>query len=195
MNNLEILLDVLIHPSYALRRGDKSLSLSIAVVVLAVWSAVVGNYIIRGISINAASLLFSIIGITLFALLFNFIIVSVWHFISESFKGRGRANELFICVCLSFLPYIFLAPLALIIKFSGGGLVYWPFFKFVIAVWVITLQISSIRIVYQLNGPLAAASYFIPFAAFLIIFFLMFVVLALVFVIIASQSLTPLLNL
>lgn len=196
MDNLEILFNLLIRPNYALRREDRSLSLAIMVVIAAVWSAAVSNYLVKGVSVNAAIFSLSIILpiiITLFAIV---VTVSLWHFVSESFKGEGKASELFICICLSFLPYIFLIPMALIMKFSRINITFqWLFLKFFIAIWVIALQISSLKIVYELNGPLATLTYFVPFLVIFAIF-LLIVTLTIVFLVaVASQALTPFLQL
>jgi hypothetical protein len=196
MNNLEILLNLLIRPNYALRRGDKSLSLSVIVIIVAVWSFTVSNYLVSRISVNAAALSFSIIFAIIITLFLIFIAVSLWHFVSESFKGEGKVNELFPCICLSFLPYIFLTPMALIMRFSEGGIIpYWSLFRFLMVVWVITLQILSLKTVYELNGPLATLAYFVPFLIVFAIFLLMFVLIMAFFIVMTSHALTPLLNL
>lgn len=195
MNSLEILFNLLVHPHYALRKQGKSLSLSIAVVVLAIWSLTVGSYLVNGVSINAGVFSFGLIASVITTLLFVFIDVSLWHFISESFRGEGKVNELFLCMCLSFLPFVFFAPIALMIKFLEGSVVCWLLFRTVIFAWVIALQIFSIKMVYELNGPLAILTYFVPFMAFLIILFLVFMLIILLLVFISSQAFAPLLNL
>ncbi len=107
------------------------MSLSIMVVIAALWSSTVSNYLMSGISVNAAIFSFSIIIPIIITLFLIVVSVSLWHFISESFKGEGKATELFLCICLSFLPYIFLTPMALIMKFSGiNETFYWLFFNF-----------------------------------------------------------------
>ncbi len=165
------------------------------VVIAAIWSSTVSNYLMNGVSVNAAVFSFSIIIPIILTLFLIVISASLWHFISESFKGEGKVSELFICICLSFLPYIFLTPMALIMKFSGiNETFYWLFF-FLIAVWVMVLQISSLRIVYELNGPLATLTYFIPFMIIFIIFFLILVLMISLFFVTAYQALTPFLEL
>ena len=196
MNNLEILFNFLIHPTYALKRRDKSLSLSIMVVIAALWSSVTGNYLMTDTSVSAAVFSFRIICMVMMTLFLIVISVSVWHFISESFKGEGKVSELFPCICLSFLPYIFLTPLALIIKFlPDSATFYWFFFQFLIVVWVIVLQISSIRTVYELNGPLATLTYFVPFIVIFIISLLILILALSLFFATAYQALTPFLQL
>jgi hypothetical protein len=195
MNSLEILFNLLIHPHYALRRQGKSLGLSIAVVVLAIWSLTVGSYLVNGVSINAGVFSFSLIASIITTLLLIFIGASLWHFISESFRGEGKVNELFLCMCLSFLPFVFFTPIALMIKFLEGSVVCWLLFRTVIFAWVITLQIFSIKMVYELNGPLAILTYFIPFMAVFVILFFVFMLLVLLFVFMSSQAFAPLLNL
>lgn len=173
MNNLEILLNLLIHPNYALRRKDKSWGLAIVVVIMATWSSVVSDYLMRGTSLNYTVFILSVI-LTITVVLFSvFVGVSLWHFISESFKGKGKTSELFLCICFSLLPYIFLAPMALVAK-SLNVTFLWVLFQLFILVWVIVLQIDSIKTVYGLSGSQAVLTYFIPFAvlSFMLVFIL-----------------------
>ena len=196
MNNLEILFNLIVHPNYALRREDRSLTLAIMVVIAAIWSATVSSYLVKGVSVNAAIFSLSIILPIIITLFFIVVTVSLWHFISESFKGEGKASKLFLCICLSFLPLIFLTPMALIMKFSGNNITfYWLSFKFLIAVWVMILQIFSLKIVYELNGPLATLTYFVPFLMIFAIFLLIVMLIILLLVFMASQALTPFLQL
>ena len=196
MNNLEILFNLLIRPNYALKRTDKTLSLSIMVVIAALWSSTVGSYLIKGVSVNTSMFLFNIIVPIIVKLCLIIMLVSIWHFICESFKGEGKATELFPCICLSLLPYIFLAPMALILKFSGINVTFlWIFFNFLILVWVIALQISSLKIVYEINGPAATLTYFIPFAVVFVLSILILILVISFFFITASQALTPFLEL
>ncbi len=196
MNNLEILFNLIVHPLYALRREDRTLGLAIIVIIAALWSSIAGNSLIRGTSVSATffslNIIFSVITI-LFLIVLQ---VSLWHFISEGFKGRGKVSELFLCVCLSFLPYIFLAPMALIVKsLSINTNFLWSFFQFSILVWVIVLQINSIRSVYGLNGSQAVLTYFIPFAVIFFIIFLMLVIAGVFIAITASEMFMPLMQL
>ncbi|HIE43219.1 MAG TPA: hypothetical protein EYP78_00275 [Candidatus Omnitrophica bacterium] len=194
MNNLEILLHILIHPYYAIRRGEKSLGLSIIVVAVAVWSTTVSDYLIRGVWVSPHLFSFSFIlrfTITLFSIL---IAVSLWHVVSETFRGKGRVGELFPSICLCFLPYIFLSPAALIISSLGTGLTsYWSFFKFLIILWVIILQIFSLKIIYELNGLVAALSYFTPVLLLFAILLLAFLLMVSILIIMTSQALSGLL--
>lgn len=192
MNNLEILFNLLIHPNYALKRQDKSLSLSIMVLIAALWSSVISKHLMNGISINTTIFSFSLIMPVIVALVLIIVLVSLWHFISESFKGEGKVSELFLCICLSFLPYIFLTPMALIMKFSGINITFsWFFFRFLIVMWIVILQVLSLRIVYEMSGPLATLTYFIPFVGIVVISFLILILIIMFFVSTASQVLTP----
>jgi len=195
MNNLEILFNLLIHPNYALRREDRSFGLAVMVVIAALWSSIAGNYLIRGNTVNANFFSFNVIFSVITVFFFMVLQVSLWHFISEGFKGKGKASELFLCVCLSFLPFIFFAPMALIMKFlSINTTFFWLFFKFFIFVWVVVLQISSIRIVYELSGPQAVLTYFIPFAVIPFVLFLIMIFAIMFIVVTASEMLIPLLE-
>ena len=195
MNNLEILLNLLVHPHYALKRKDKSLGLSVLVLIVSLWSWLVSNYLIQGISVSSAAFSINIISLFIITLLFVIVSVSLWHFISESFKGEGKATELFLCICLSFLPLIFLTPMALIVKFSHLALSFYMPFSIAIVVWVVTLKILSLKIVYGLNGPLATLTYFIPFIVIFAIYILLLILIVSFLMITASQALMPFLEL
>lgn len=196
MNNLEILFNLIVHPLYALRREDRTLSLAILVIVAALWSSITGNYLISGNYVNATFFSFNIVFSVVIALFFIILQVSLWHFISEIFKGKGKVSELFLCVCLCFLPYIFLAPMALIVKsLSINTTFFWPFFQFSIIIWVIVLQINSIKTVYGLNGSQAVLTYFIPFAVLFSILLLILIFSIMFIAITASEILMPLMEL
>ncbi len=194
MNNLEILFNLLIHPNYALRREDRNLGLAIMVLIAALWSSIAGDYLIRGASVNATLFSFSII-ISIVAMLFAIVMgVSLWHFISEGFKGKGKASELFVCICLCFLPYVFFAPMALIMKFLSINVAFFGLFRMLMIIWVVVLQISSIRIVYELSGSQAVLTYFIPFTAIFFIFFLGLILSVIFIATTASEVFMPLLE-
>lgn len=196
MNNFEILFNLIVHPLYALRREDRSLGLAVVVVIAALWSSIAGNYLIRGNPVNTTFFSFNIIFSVITMLFFIVLQVSLWHFISESFKGKGKVSELFLCVCLSFLPFIFFAPMALIMNFlSINTTFFWLFFRFFIFVWVAVLQIYSIRVVYELNGPQAVLTYFIPFSVMFFVLFLIMIFAVMFIAVTASGMFMPLMEL
>ncbi len=195
MNNLEILFNLIIHPLYALRREDRTLGLAIMVVIAALWSSIAGDYLIKEASVNATLFSFSIIMPVIMTLFSVVIGVSLWHFISENFQGKGKASELFLCICLSFLPYIFVSPMALIIKFLSINTAFFWLFKILILVWVSVLQINSIKTVYGLNGSQAVLTYFIPLAVIFFILFLILIIAGIFIAITASEIFMPLMEL
>lgn len=194
MNNLEILFDLIVHPLYALRREDRTLGLAITVIIAALWSSVACNYLIIGNSVNVAGFSLNIIFLFVMVLFFVVLQVSLWHFIAEGFKGNGKASKLFLCVCISYVPFVFLAPMAVIVKFLSA-ISFWSLFQFFIIVWVILLQINSIKTVYGLNGSQAVLTYFIPFAVLLLILVLMLIVAGVFVAITASEMFLPLMEL
>jgi len=193
MNNLEILFNIIVHPLYALRREDRTLSLAVMVMIAALWAFIAGNYLIIENSVNAVFFLSNIIFSVVMMFFFIIVQVSLWHFISEAFQGKGKASELFLCVCLSFLPFIFLAPMALIFK-SLDLTFLWPIFQFSVIIWIIVLQINSIRTVYGLNGSQAVLTYFIPFAVLFFILVLVLIIASVFIAITASGMFLPLME-
>ena len=198
MNSLELLLHIVIHPHYALKAKDKPLVVAIVASVMAILSSSLGNLLATGTSVGGKVFFFGIALKVLLLLVFWFLAVSIWHLVAEGFRGKGRVLELFPSMGICLFPAVFLCPLALLMgPFGHMATEFYPLLKSIILIWIIALQILSLKIVYEISGGLAALSYFTPFFALLALVVLIGVFSILLLLLLMSKTamgFLPLLN-
>jgi len=114
----------------------------------------------------------------LFALLFKILFASaILNYSAECFGGRGNVGSFFFGFGFSFLPFILSTPLFILtmlvdqpFKFLFGFLI-----LLVLGVWVVFLQITSIREVYSLSTGRAFFAYISPFLVAIFLFGVIFI--------------------
>ncbi len=99
------------------------------------------------------------------------IMTSLFSSIISWFKKEGNINQLFVLFGASLLPLIFLPAGAILSKGLGASSnnIYILTYLF-IAIWILTLQVKSLKIIYQLTTGKAILVYFIPFISTFFIF-------------------------
>ncbi|MDD5131199.1 MAG: YIP1 family protein [bacterium] len=105
------------------------------------------------------------------AKLFAFVVfwitmTSLFHFIASWHKTEGSINNLFILFGASLLPLIFLPAGAILSRGLGlGSHLLYIFIYLVIIIWILFLQVKSLKIIYHLQTGKAISVYIIPFIA------------------------------
>ncbi len=126
-----------------------------------------------------------------FAKLFAFIIfwvimTSLFHFIASWHKTEGNINNLFILFGASLLPLIFLPAGAILSRGLGTGSHFiYLFIYLVIIIWILFLQVKSLKIIYHLQTGKAISVYIIPFIStffLLVISLIMFIILTFILI-------------
>ncbi|MBI5555320.1 MAG: YIP1 family protein [Elusimicrobia bacterium] len=126
-----------------------------------------------------------------FAKLFAFIIfwiimTSLFHFIASWHKTEGSLNHLFILFGASLLPLIFLPAGAILSRGLGAGSHFiYLFIYLVIIIWILFLQVKSLKIIYHLQTGKAISVYIIPFIStffLLVISLVMFIILTVILI-------------
>ncbi|MCD6219075.1 hypothetical protein J7K43_01650 [Candidatus Calescamantes bacterium] len=163
MNFLESFYNLFFHPLFLLRQDRKPFTLSFFVSFLATFSLALYFY-----NIPPSAYLFFSFFLFFYILFACFISSSIYHFLSESFKGKGNPGNLFNSFLLSLFPFCFLLPFNMLsqsLEFVElQEVIFLP-----ILFWMIFLQIYSIKNNYGLEGGTAVFVYFIPLLAIIVI--------------------------
>lgn len=107
---------------------------------------------------------FLLIGITaviLFRPAMMFVYTGVLHLLSNFMGGRGSGKGLYAGMCFSTLPMVFGAPVTFISRISGIRFINAPLY-FIFFIWMILLQITSIKQNNDFPTVTAAAVFFLP---------------------------------
>ncbi len=98
---------------------------------------------------------------------------AVVHLASELIGGEGRASSLLALMGLAKLPYVFVAPLALVARYTWPGVA--SLGGVVILIWVLALYIVAIGANYGFGTGRAVAALVLPLmatlAAIMVVFF------------------------
>lgn len=117
---------------------------------------------------------------------FWILMTSLFHFIASWHKTEGSINHLFILFGASLLPLIFLPAGAILSRGLGVGSHFiYLFIYLIIVIWILFLQVKSLKIIYHLQTGKAISVYIIPFIStffLLIISLIMFIILTVILI-------------
>jgi hypothetical protein len=117
---------------------------------------------------------------------FWIIMTSLFHFIASWHKTEGSINNLFILFGASLLPLVFLPAGAILSRGLGAGSQFlYIFLYLLIVIWILFLQVKSLKIIYHLQTGKAISVYIIPFIStffLLIISLVMFIILTVILI-------------
>lgn len=183
--NYEIVYDYLTEPKRAIEKIklEKPRLLSFLVVFLAVFTQSISNLQLHSFSEGYILFPLALIFLSRLILVFLawFIFSAVLHFLAQILGGRGEVENLFLALGFSFLPFFFLLPASVLLKFfsslqvSGQIYLLYGLVNFFLFFLVIRLQLLSLREIYNLSWLQAISSFAIPF--FILILGLAFLIL------------------
>lgn len=154
---LENVYYLLVNPTACFKGLEEKRSLSMAffVVLLAIMSHTVGTALIGTNNLTTARMMLTI---GLLTKIIGFFVIwmvmaSLLHFFAECLQGKGRVSILFIGLGFSLLPASLITPLALIAQVVGGEarMVIFALSNLFILLWIVRLQITSIKEIYSLS--------------------------------------------
>lgn len=150
--------EILLHP--------KPLFFSFLIVLVSLFCQSVAVLLLDNYSVAQAA---SLLSIGFFGKLFAFsvfwiLITSLFHFIASWHKTEGNISNLFILFGASLLPLVFLPATAIITRGlgEGGHFLYLLIYMFII-IWIFSLQVKSLKVIYNLQTAKAVSVYVIPF--------------------------------
>ncbi|HAU31508.1 MAG: hypothetical protein XD78_0658 [Desulfotomaculum sp. 46_296] len=100
---------------------------------------------------------------------------SVFHLLAELLGGRGSVKGLLAIVGLSYLPFIFLAPVELLLLIWGLKsivVVIVMILNFLIFIWWLALMVLGVRQEYCFSAGSALAAVFLPISPFIFLLIL-----------------------
>lgn len=158
MSGCEIIYYMLTKPAISIKgfQESKPVGQAFLVVLLAIISSHVGGVLISSVNLNVASIILS------YGLLVRAIfIIGIWivgtaiiHLFAEWFDGDGKVSSLFIALGFSFLPAILICPFALLIQNYPHiiKLSLYLCFNLIILLWIVKLEIVSIKEIYHISS-------------------------------------------
>lgn len=106
-------------------------------------------------------LLIGIVAVILFRPAMMFVYTGVLHLLSGFMGGRGSGKGLYAGLCYSTLPLVFGAPVTFISRLSRTGFINAPLY-FMFFIWMVLLQITSIKQNNDFPTITAAIVFFLP---------------------------------
>ena len=98
------------------------------------------------------------------------LITAIFHFLASWTKSLAKTKELFVLIGISFFPLVLLPAVAILSKALGNleGFVYFMAILFLL-VWIIRLQIISLKELYSLTTEKAFFIFIAPVLIFLVL--------------------------
>jgi len=158
MSGLEAIYYMFTKPAISIKcfQEKRPVGWAFLVVLLATISTNVGGVLISPVNLNIAKIILS------FGLLARLIfIIGIWivgtaiiHLFAEWFEGEGKVSTLFTALGFCFLPAILTTPFALLIQNCGPTARFLLFLSFnlIILLWIVKLEIVSIREIYHVSN-------------------------------------------
>lgn len=100
---------------------------------------------------------------------------SVFHLLAELLGGRGSVKSLLAIVGLSYLPFIFLAPVELLLLIWGLNsvvVILVMILNFLIFIWWLALMVLGVRQEYCFSAGSALAAVLLPISPFILLLLL-----------------------
>ena len=89
-----------------------------------------------------------------------------FEFIAKIFNKSGRIRQLLVLSSFTFLPYIFVAPIEIMKKFSSTGYFLGTKIEVLLFLWVIILYAKTLRETYQIEKTSSYMLIFLPLISF-----------------------------
>jgi hypothetical protein len=168
--------------------SKKPLWFSFSTVIISLFCQSVAGLLIEN---NRSEQVTSMLTVGYVAKLFAFVVfwiimTSLFHFIASWHKTEGSINHLFILFGASLLPLVFLPAGAILSRGLGVGSHFlYIFIYLLIVIWILFLQVKSLKIIYHLQTGKAISVYIIPFIStffLLVISLVMFIILTVILI-------------
>ncbi len=191
MERLEVLAKIITDPEQGLNELlilNKPLWFSFLTVIISLFCQSIAVLLVENYGSTQVTSMLTIGYLSkLFAfVVFWIIMTSLFHFIASWHKTEGSINNLFILFGVSLLPLIFLPAGAILSRGLGAGSHFiYLFIYMVIIIWILFLQVKSLKLIYHLQTGKAISVYIIPFIStffLLIISLVMFIILTVILI-------------
>lgn len=157
MSGLATIYYIFTNPVIAIRgfQENKPIGWAFFIVLLATLSTSVGGVLISSASPSVAKIILSLglLGRLIFIIGIWICATAIIHLFAEWFDGEGKASDLFITLGFCFLPAILITPFALLIQNcpTTTKLFLYLCFNLIILLWIVRLEIISIKEVYHVS--------------------------------------------
>jgi len=162
----ELTYQLMVHPGEAMTRASRSQAWGIGLLALlaATLSWHISSAILwRGVLPAGPATLVVLLPIRAVLVLVLWIIAAaLTHAVARGLKGYGTLSGLFLVLGLATLPFVLLAPLAVLTSAVPGGGVVFFLCLLVLCVWSLVLAVKGVRRVYYLTSGAAAISVLLP---------------------------------
>lgn len=187
MGFLELIYGILFDPADTFKKVAEAppIGLSILIFSLVNITAIFMSFLTffhllnKSLPVGRANLTAIILLVVFFGLLAKFcnwlLSTSVFHLLAELLGGRGSVKGLLAIVGLSYLPFIFLAPVELLLLIWGLNsvvIVLVIILNLLIFVWWLALMVLGVRQEYCFSAGSALAAVFLPISPFILILLL-----------------------
>ncbi len=150
--------EIFFSPQKAIDELKNSFSVTNAVIIqLSAWlSCLTGLFLLSGRQATLGQFIFMVIFSALFLACFKTASALMMHLFAESLGGEGKITKLMFLLCYADVPLHFFLPLGLLLKNASF---FWiaPIFM-LIAAWVLSLTLKTLKSHYGLSGPRAFAA-------------------------------------
>ena len=187
MGVLELIYGTLFDPADTFKKVAESPPLGLSVIIFslvnvtAIFMSYLTSFHLLSKSLPAASALrtnhiLSILLMVVFLGLLSkfcnwFLSASIFHLLAELLGGRGSVRGLLAIVGLSYLPFIFLAPVELLLLIWGLNsivVVIVMILNLTIFIWWLALMVLGVRQEYCFSSGSALAAVFLPISPFIL---------------------------
>ena len=187
METAEVVTEIIIEPERGLSEVllcRKPLLLAIGIAVVGLFCQIVSAMLLENHNPDQiAGMFIARFLASLFSFAFFwFVLTAIFHFIATWHQTEGSSHHLFVLFGSSLAPLIFLPVAALLARSLGSG-GHFVFFLLSMAVfiWVLALQVKSLKLIYRWPTGKAVLVYIMPFVSTFILMFIstiMLIVLA-----------------
>ncbi|MBI5416645.1 YIP1 family protein [Candidatus Poribacteria bacterium] len=174
METAEIISEIIIDPEKGFNEvliNKKSFIFSFTIVIIGLYCQVVAVLLQDGVSLFGAGILtISYVARLFFFVIFWILFAAIFHFIASIQKFEGNIINLFILLGVSLLPLIFLPAVSIISIYLGNsGYYLYHIMNFAILFWSLSLQIKSLKTIYNFKTSKAISVYITPFISIIVI--------------------------
>ncbi|MEW6609405.1 MAG: YIP1 family protein [bacterium] len=158
MSGVETIYYTFTKPAVSMKalQGQKPVSWAFFVVLLATISSHVGGILISPVELNVAKVILTVglLGRLIFIIGIWIVGTAIFHLFAEWFDGEGKVSSLFTALGFCFLPAILITPWSLLIQNTPHAIKFslYLLFNLIILLWIVKLEIISIREIYQVSN-------------------------------------------
>jgi hypothetical protein len=193
MELAEVISEIIIDPERGLNEvlvSRKPLLLAIGIAIAGLFCQIVSAMLLESYAPDQIAGMFIarfLASVFSFAV-FWFVLTAIFHFIATWHQTEGSSHHLFVLFGSSLVPLIFMPVAALLAKSLGSG-GHFVFFLFsaTIFIWVLSLQVKSLKLIYHWQTGKAILVYIMPFVStFVLLFISTIMLIVLAFALFAS---------